>query len=200
MNRTQKAEALKARRREEMKQSLLKIALRDESRTPFEINPQKARECAKELFLLGENISEIAKLVGVERMAISHRAAEENWEEQRAHYQSEIFKSVLRSNQDKISSILKNSLTLIDRGIKKQLQDPSYAPSPRALKDLTGVLNDVNKFFRDAQGLSMEVTAKIELTHEKVLDLIQQMQAANPNIDYGVVLPKENVDDSPTTH
>ena len=123
--------------------------------------------------------------MGVSENAIRRRAKEEGWESQRADYEREMFARVVRTHKDIVESITGKALRLIERSAKKLLTEKDNL-SPREMKDVSGVLLDVDKFMRLDEGLATEIHGRMELTHEKLLQTIHDLLTVDPAVDYGI--------------
>jgi hypothetical protein len=197
--RKERATQVIEKRRQTLKEALLKIALSDETKTVFELNPVKARDYAKELYFTGMPNKEIAELVGVNLQAINSKASKEKWHEQRTAYQSEIWKAVARDNKELITTICRNGLRLIDRGFRKKLATEEPL-SPREMKDIGGTILDVDKFMRLDNGLATEIRGKVvELTHTRLMEILHDMQTVDPHVNYALPSQEDGPSDE-TTH
>lgn len=152
-----------------------------------EREPYAAYQWAREQYFQGTaTLDQIAEHTGFDRRRVDAWAFQSTekrmcWSKEREVAQNKAIREIARTTKETCVQIIKDTLKVVDIKVSSIDEASAKKLSVREVQCLVGVIGDLHKISQLEDGKPTDITAKVTLTRQSVLD---KLKAADPMVNY----------------
>lgn len=156
--------------------------------SPYEINPTLTKWKAKELYMCAGWEKDQLLELGIPEGTLNawlYTETEDTlpWKIERDNHRKGILYALKEEKAETLKSTLSHAVSMVRRSLAKADMEGKDL-SPREMKDVMGVIKDINNMIQLEEGKPTSIKAEFEYNEKNVRKLLEDLDKLDPLMDY----------------